>query len=286
VSPRSIVEAKPATSPRPSTSEDRVMEGLLRRGHLSSAHQKPVRTPGVGATATGSATAQEDPAPPGSPPRLSRAIAFPRAPPAETTNTPASLPSRPAAAPGAAGIPVRAGDEADAGVLPACRLALLASRAELRAALVRRVCASLASPHGQLATTAAGLCHPFPSGSTQPSPLVTSLLTSKPCCLAVIASLASPTVTKHWNETIPKNARVVSRGLAALALRSGLASRDDIASAVRQAAASATAHESLGPLCEESKARLAKHTGTRTGRRRAAPSQQAGEAAASKVPSF
>ncbi|CAE7338057.1 unnamed protein product, partial [Symbiodinium sp. KB8] len=143
--------------------------------------------------------------------------------------------------------PSRPSDEIDEGVFSAARLALMGSRDELRAALVRRVCACLRSPHGQLSTTAAGLCHPFPAASAPPSPFVSVLITSRPCALAIIEALSSPSVAQHWNSTVTKNAKTVSRGIAALALRSGLAARHDIAAAVRRAS-SAPGAASLGPL--------------------------------------
>lgn len=143
--------------------------------------------------------------------------------------------------------PDRASDEIDEGVFSAARLALMGSRDELRAALVRRVCACLRSPHGQLSTTAAGLCHPFPAASAPPSPFVSVLVSSRLCALAVIEALSSPSVAQHWNPTVTKNAKTVSRGIAALALRSGLATRQDIASAVRRASSGPGA-ASLGPV--------------------------------------
>jgi hypothetical protein len=132
-------------------------------------------------------------------------------------------------------VPIRPEDETDAGVFSAERLALFSARVELRAAVIRRVCSCLESTHIQLATTAAGLCHPFPAGGGAANPLVQTIITSRPILLRVIKSLASPAVNSHWNPTITKNARIVSRGLAALALRGGLVSREDIAATVAQA---------------------------------------------------
>jgi len=218
VKPRTIVDGAPRP-PRPTSRSDDVMKGLLARGHLSAVEpHDPSAPPTSRARAFLEASSNS---------RGSGSVA---ASGANDTCTPSSGPG------GTTSGSERPNDAGDAGVFSAARLRHMASRDELRAALVRRVCASLRSPHGQLATTAAGLCHPFPAGTAAPSPLVSCLITCRPSALAVIAALSTPDVTKHWNATVTKNAKVVSRGLAALALRSGLAARDDIASSVRAAA--------------------------------------------------
>jgi len=241
VTPASIVAAGPQPA-RPASAEDAAMEALLRRGHLSSHDSALARRAAAAAAAASLAARRRRPREFLAMGR--QAAGMPQA--GDLDSAPATPSIR---VPEAALLtePSRPSDEIDEGVFSAARLALMGSRDELRAALVRRVCACLRSPHGQLSTTAAGLCHPFPAASAPPSPFVSVLITSRPCALAIIEALSSPSVAQHWNSTVTKNAKTVSRGIAALALRSGLAARHDIAAAVRRAS-SAPGAASLGPL--------------------------------------
>ncbi|KAA0159547.1 hypothetical protein FNF31_04786 [Cafeteria roenbergensis] len=241
VTPASIVAAGPQPA-RPASAEDAAMEALLRRGHLSSHDSALARRAAAAAAAASLAARRRRP-------REFLAMGRQAAgmPQAGDLDSAPATPSIRVPEAALATEPSRPSDEIDEGVFSAARLALMGSRDELRAALVRRVCACLRSPHGQLSTTAAGLCHPFPAASAPPSPFVSVLITSRPCALAIIEALSSPSVAQHWNSTVTKNAKTVSRGIAALALRSGLAARHDIAAAVRRAS-SAPGAASLGPL--------------------------------------